>query len=130
MTDQRQARAAVLARELNIDPAELPTILHRYAATATQAIVPDGKGYLQTFPNFEDACTDLGDGVLEGYLPAGVYDLDTGVLIELHISTPIVSRSEDQGITRNPLEVTTGSGGSVVEGNQASDRNEDDRDDI
>lgn len=106
MTDKRQPRAVLLAHELNIDPAELPTILDRYAATATQATCPEGNGYLQTFPNFPDACADLGDGVLEGYLPAGVYDLDTGELIELHVSTPVVSKSEDQGITQNPLQPT------------------------
>jgi hypothetical protein len=93
MTDHRRARAEMLARELNIESAELPKVLDRYA-----------KGYLQTFPTFADACLELGDGVLEGYLPAGVYDLDTGELIELHVTTPVVSRSEDQGVTRNPLQ--------------------------
>jgi len=104
MTDHRRARAEMLARELNIESAELPKVLDRYAATATQANDSNAKGYLQTFPTFADACLELGDGVLEGYLPAGVYDLDTGELIELHVTTPVVSRSEDQGITRNPLQ--------------------------
>lgn len=94
----------MLARELNIEPAGLPLLLDRYAATATHASDPDANGYLQTFPAFPDACAELGDGVLDGYLPAGVYDLDTGELIELHITTPLVTRSEDQGICRNPLE--------------------------
>jgi hypothetical protein len=96
MTDLRRARAEMLARELNIDPDGLPAVLDRYAATATQASDPDANGYLQTFPAFPDACAELGNGVLEGYLPAGVYDLDTGELI--------VTRSEDQGISHNPLE--------------------------
>lgn len=96
----------MLARELNIEPAGLPALLDRYAATATQASDPDASGYLQTFPDFQDACADLGDGVLEGYVPAGVYDLDTGELIELHVTTPLVTRSEDQGISRNPLKTT------------------------
>lgn len=103
MTDLRRARAEILARELNIEPAGLPPLLDRYAATATQASDPDANGYLEAFPAFADACAELGDGVLEGYLPAGVYDLDTGELIELHIATPLVTRSEDQGICRNPL---------------------------
>jgi hypothetical protein len=103
MTDHRRARAQILARELNIDVEGLPKLLDRYAATATQATDRDARGYLQTFDTFEDACVELGDGVLEGYLPAGVYDLDTGELIELHVSTPIVTRSEDHGICRNPL---------------------------
>ncbi len=103
MTDRRRARAETLARELNIDVEDLPKLLDQYAATATQATDSDAMGYLQTFPTVEDACSELGGGVLEGYLPAGVYDLDTGELIELHVSTPVVTRSEDQGIARNPL---------------------------
>jgi hypothetical protein len=88
---------------LNIDAEVLPKLLDRYAATATLGANSDVTGYLQTFPTFESACAELGDGVLEGYLPAGVYDLDTGELIELHVSTPIVTRSEDQDIAYNPL---------------------------
>ena len=56
----------MLARELNIEPTELPQLLDRYAATATQAIDPSARAYLQTFPSFADACSELGDGVLEG----------------------------------------------------------------
>lgn len=103
MTDLRRTRAEMLARELNIEPAGLPALLDRYAATATRASDPSANGYLQTFPAFSDACAELGNGVLEGYLPAGVYDLDTGELIELHVTTPLVTRSEDQGISCNPL---------------------------
>ncbi len=108
MTDRRRARAEILARELNLRLDELPKLLDRYAATAIQAIDRDGRGYLQTFDAFQDACDELGDGVLEGYLPDGVYDLDTGELIELHVSTPIVTKSEDQGIRRNPLAPENG----------------------
>jgi len=104
MTDRRSARAESLARELNIDIEELPKLLDRYAATAVQAIARDARGYLQSFGTFQEACVQLGDAVLEGYLPDGVYDLDTGERIELHVSTPIVTRSEDQGICRNPLD--------------------------
>jgi hypothetical protein len=104
MTDHRRARAEVLARELNIDTEELPKLLDRHAATAVQAIARDERGYLQAFETFHEACLELGDGVLEGYLPDGVYDLDTGERIELHVSTPIVTRSEDQAICRNPLD--------------------------
>ncbi len=103
MTERRRFHTEMLARELNIDAEDLPTLLDRYAATATQTADPNARGYLQTFPTFEDACSELGNGVLEGYLPTGIYDLDTGELIELHVSTPIVTRSEDQGVARNPL---------------------------
>jgi hypothetical protein len=104
MMDYRRARVSILARELNIDAADIPKLLDRYAATSRKASDPDGSGHLQTFSTFAEACSELGDGVLEGYLPAGVYDLDTGELIELHVSTPVVTRSEDQGVTINPLQ--------------------------
>ena len=104
MTDHRRTRAEMLARELNIEPAGLPSFLDRYAATAMQAGDSNANGNLQTFTAFTDACAELGDGVLEGYIPAGIYDLDTGELIELHVTTPVVTRSEDQGIARNPLK--------------------------
>jgi hypothetical protein len=104
MIDYRRARVRMLARELNIEAADLPKLLDRYAATSRKAGDSDASGYLQTFSTFAEACAELGDGVLEGYLPAGVYDLDTGELIELHVSTPVVTRSEDQGVTANPLQ--------------------------
>lgn len=104
MIDYRGARVRMLARELNIEAADLPKLLDRYAATSRKPSDYDASGYLQTFSTFAEACSELGDGVLEGYLPAGVYDLDTGELIELHVSTPVVTRSEDQGVTVNPLQ--------------------------
>jgi hypothetical protein len=45
----------------------------------------------------------LGDTVLEGYAPHGVYDLDTTEKIEIQVSTPIVTRAEQQGVSANPL---------------------------
>ncbi len=45
-----------------------------------------------------------GEDVLEGWLPVGTFDLDTGRMTELHIATPIVTPAEDQRITVNPLE--------------------------
>lgn len=43
----------------------------------------------------------LGESVLEGYAPDGVYDLDTTEKIYVEVSTPIVTRGKDQGF--NPL---------------------------
>jgi hypothetical protein len=64
-----------------------------------------------------EACSDLANEVLDsGRLPDGVYDLDTGERIELHISTPVVSLSEDQSIAVNPLaEASDGAGNPSTE---------------
>jgi hypothetical protein len=43
----------------------------------------------------------LGESVLEGYAPDGVYDLDTTEKIYVKVSTPVVTRGPDQGF--NPL---------------------------
>jgi hypothetical protein len=59
---------------------------------------------ITTHKTFADACAYAGDGVLDGWDPHGIFDLDTGELINLHISTPVVTRSEDQGVLENPLE--------------------------
>jgi hypothetical protein len=40
--------------------------------------------------------------VLGGFAPDAVYD-ETGEKIEVQVSTPIVNRAEDQGVTLNPL---------------------------
>jgi len=50
------------------------------------------------------ALDDLADRIVDGQAPDGVYDLDTGKKIDIHVSTPIVTVSEDQGASLNPLE--------------------------
>lgn len=52
----------------------------------------------------DEAFAIVADQVLDGWAPLGVFDLDTGELIEVHVAAPVVTRSEDQGITANPLE--------------------------
>jgi hypothetical protein len=64
----------------------------------------DGDWFLATTKTFEDAAEYLGDEILDGWIPEAIYDLDTGERIELHVSSPIVTRSEDQGIMVNPLD--------------------------
>jgi hypothetical protein len=41
--------------------------------------------------------------VLEGYAPDGVYDLDTAEKLDVQVSTPMVARAEDPGMTANSL---------------------------
>jgi hypothetical protein len=52
---------------------------------------------------FADACAYAGDSVLDGWDPLGVFNLDTCELINLHIASPVVTRSEDQGVLENPI---------------------------
>lgn len=44
-----------------------------------------------------------GSEVLEGWIPFAIFDLNDGTLIDVHVTTPVVSAAEDQGITENPL---------------------------
>ncbi len=59
---------------------------------------------ISTFNTVDDAFEELGSEVLEGLCADGVYDLDTGQKIDVNISTPIITASEDQGVSCNPLE--------------------------
>jgi hypothetical protein len=56
-----------------------------------------------TFDTFEEAADHLADCVLDGGMFEAIFDLDTGERIDLHVTTPIVSRSEEQGLIINPL---------------------------
>lgn len=54
--------------------------------------------------NFEDAVDTAAGEVIDGWLPEGVYDLDTGEKIDIHVSSPVITPSEDQGATVNELD--------------------------
>jgi hypothetical protein len=41
--------------------------------------------------------------MLDGYEPDGVFALGTGEKLEGRVSTPIVTRADDQGVSQNPL---------------------------
>jgi hypothetical protein len=60
-------------------------------------------GRVTTWERLQDAFGDLADQLLDGQAVDAVYDLDTAERIEIHISTPIITRSEDQGTMENPL---------------------------
>lgn len=53
---------------------------------------------------FEEAVADAGSHILDGLHVEGVYDLDTGQKVEVTMNTPVVMRSEDQGMTVNELD--------------------------
>jgi hypothetical protein len=53
--------------------------------------------------DFDRLVEDAGGEVLDGWYPEAVFDLDTAERIELHISSPIITRSEDQGTIVNVL---------------------------
>ena len=74
----------------------------RYAAVSGIGEFEDA--HLTTFDRLDAALDDLADRIVDGQAPDGVYDLDTGKKIDIHVSTPIVTVSEDQGASLNPLE--------------------------
>lgn len=52
---------------------------------------------------FPEAVRDAGGEIFDGWWPEAVFDLDTGQKVELHIASPVISISEDQGVTVNEL---------------------------
>lgn len=62
-----------------------------------------GDGAVTTWDTLEEALESMGVQVLEGFSPDAVYDLDTRERIEVHVSTPVVTKSEEQGTMLNPL---------------------------
>jgi hypothetical protein len=57
-----------------------------------------------TWETLTEALESMGDQVLEGFAPDAIYDLDSTIRIEVHVSTPVVTVSEDQlGGGNNPL---------------------------
>ena len=81
----------------------------RFALAMTENDGPTSENSLTTARTFEDACRTAGEEILDsGRLPDAVYDLDTGERLELHIATPLVTLSEDQGMMVNPLALEGG----------------------
>ena len=79
-----------------------PGELERWAAVT--GVGEYEHAHIATFPLLAEAFEHIAGEVLDGLAPDGVYDLDEGRKIDIHVSTPIVTASEDQGITVNPLE--------------------------
>jgi hypothetical protein len=105
--DDRAARRARLVENFAVAPwaleaGDLSEPIRRYAAVSG---IDDGEdAHLSTFDDLDGAFDALADSILEGDAPDGVYDLDTGTKIDIHVSTPVVTASQDQGVTVNPLE--------------------------
>ena len=105
--DERAARRAHLVEHFGVEPWALESgdatePARRYAAVS--GLGKDEDPHLSTFDDLEAAFDDLADSILDGQAPDGVYDLDTATKIDIHVSTPIVSASDDQGVTLNPLK--------------------------
>jgi hypothetical protein len=74
----------------------------RYAAVSGEFFDDQRVGAkIGLYETEHDAFEFLGESVLEGYVPDGVYDLDTTEKIYVEVATPIVTRGKDQGF--NPL---------------------------
>lgn len=101
--DRRERLAEHFHANLTAQPIELEP--ERWAAVALEQVGGQiASASISTFNTVDEAFEELGSEVLEGLFADGVYDLDTGGKIDVNISTPIVTASEDQGITYNPLE--------------------------
>lgn len=99
----RKARVARLRERYGVDRGFDAA---HYDGSERYALVTESEGQklITTHKTFADACAYAGDEVLDGWDPHGIFDLDTGELINLHIASPVVTRSEDQGVLENPLE--------------------------
>ncbi len=76
----------------------------RYAAVAEEIFDDHRVGAkIGLFETEHEAFMFLGDAVFDGYQADGVYDLDTTEKIDVHVSTPIVTRAAQQGVTANPI---------------------------
>jgi len=77
-------------------------VMPRYAAVSEEFFDDHRVGAkIGLYETEQDAFEFLGESVLEGYAPDGVYDLDTTEKIYVDVSTPIVTRGKDKGF--NPL---------------------------
>lgn len=80
-----------------------PDKLGGFALVTARADNTDSGRTIDAFATFKDAAAHAGDQILDGFTPLdGIFNLDTGEMIELHISTPVVTASEDQGIMQTP----------------------------
>lgn len=111
-SDDRDKRFRHLVKHFDVvfeDDQELPTgatlNVRRYAGVYGVGEYQNPRIF--TVGSLEDALWALGMGVLEGFQADGVYDLDTGQKIDVHVAVPVVTVSEEQGITDNPLEDET-----------------------
>jgi hypothetical protein len=105
--DERAARRARLVEHHCVEPWALESgdatePARRYAAVCGVGNYEDA--HLSTFDDVDAAFDDLADRILDGQSPDGVYDLDTGEKIDIHVSTPIVTASDQQAVTLNPLK--------------------------
>lgn len=100
----RQARFEVLYAEYPGEagvPEETDT-LERYVLV--QYADMDGSYAFIWGDTFDETVEGAGGEILDGWSPEAVFDLDTGERIEVHVSSPVVTRSEDQGAMINVLE--------------------------
>jgi hypothetical protein len=99
----RVRRYATLCDYYLAEPDDGETLLRYAACSKDRDDELAASGRVTTWATVDDAFADLADQVLDGECVDAVYDLDTGERIEIHVSTPIVTRSEDQGVMVNPL---------------------------
>lgn len=103
---ERAARRDRLVEHFAVEPWALESgdpdeLGGRYAAVSGVGEYEDA--HLSTFDDLDAAFDNLADAILEGLEPDAVYDLDTGEKIDIDVSAPIVTASNRQRATFNPL---------------------------
>lgn len=104
--DERAARRARLVEHFAVEPSALEggnadEPVRRYAAVSR--VGEYEHAHLTTFDQLDAAFDALANAILDGDAPDAVYDLDTAAKIDIHVSAPIVTASDRQGATANPL---------------------------
>lgn len=77
--------------------------------TTERGTVPEKRRvycFVRWADTFEDVVDFAGGDILDGTFPEAVFDLDTGDRIEVHVSSPVITKSEDQGAMVNVLSDT------------------------
>jgi len=107
VADARQRRLRRLLDEYDPHPDHGPSVLGPLRFVLIQQEF-DGALHAYTYGDtFDEAVADAGGEILDGWRPEAVFDLDTGARIGLHVSSPIVTRSVEQGVMANVLDDDT-----------------------
>jgi len=102
-TRARHYRSLITEFEAHTYPQATP-LMPRYAAVSEEFFDQQRVGAtIALCETQQEAFEFLGDSVLDGYAPDGVYDLETAEKIDIEVSTPIVTLARCQGVSWNPL---------------------------
>lgn len=106
----RQARFDILMTHYPGEagvPEDSDTV-ERFVLVQSNRESSDGSHAFTWGDTFDTAVEFQGGEVFDGWYPEAVFDLDTGTRIEVHVSSPEITVSEDQGALVNVLDPEDG----------------------